>query len=65
MPSKEVRSEQIEDILAMLNEMGISVVETEEAETGAEAEAEAEEVREKPVSATRRTVGSRELAGSW
>ena len=63
MPSKEVRSEQIEDILAMLNEMGISVVETEEAETGAEAEAE--EVREKPVSATRRTVGSRELAGSW
>jgi RNA polymerase primary sigma factor len=26
MPSKEVRSEQIEDILAMLNEMGISVV---------------------------------------
>ena len=65
MPSKEVRSEQIEDILAMLNEMGISVVETEEAETGAEAEAEAEEVREKPVSATRRTVGSRELVGSW
>jgi RNA polymerase primary sigma factor len=34
LPSKEVRSEQIEDILAMLNEMGISVVETEEAETG-------------------------------
>jgi RNA polymerase primary sigma factor len=32
MPSKEVRSEQIEDILAMLNEMGISVVETEEDE---------------------------------
>ena len=32
MPSEEVTSEQIEDVLAMLNEMGINVVETEEAE---------------------------------
>jgi RNA polymerase primary sigma factor len=32
MPSEEVTSEQIEDILAMLNEMGINVVETEEDE---------------------------------
>jgi RNA polymerase primary sigma factor len=32
MPSEEVPSEQIEDILAMLNEMGINVVETEEHE---------------------------------
>jgi RNA polymerase primary sigma factor len=32
IPSEEVTSEQIEDILAMLNEMGINVVETEEAE---------------------------------
>jgi RNA polymerase primary sigma factor len=33
MPSEEVTSEQIEDTLAMLNEMGINVVETEEADT--------------------------------
>ncbi len=40
IPSEEVTSEQIENILAMLNEMGINVVETEEAE------AEEEEPRE-------------------
>ena len=44
MPSEEVTSEQIEDILAMLNEMGINVVETEEAE------ADEEEAREEPES---------------
>ncbi len=32
IPPEEVTSEQIEDILAALNEMGINVVETEEAE---------------------------------
>ena len=32
MPSEEVNSEQIEDVLAMLNDMGINVVESEEAE---------------------------------
>ena len=32
VPSEEITSEQIEDILAVLNEMGINVVETEEAE---------------------------------
>src|SRR5436853_5381572 len=32
MPSEEVTSEQIEDTLAMLNEMGINVVESEETE---------------------------------
>jgi RNA polymerase primary sigma factor len=32
LPSKEVKSEQIEDILAMFSEMGVNVVETEEAE---------------------------------
>ena len=31
LPSEEVTSEQIEDVLAMLNEMGINVVESEEA----------------------------------
>ena len=40
MPSEDVTSEQIEDTLAMLNEIGINVVETEEAE------AEEEEWRE-------------------
>ena len=40
IPSEEVTSEQIEEILAMLNEMGINAVEAEEAE------AEKEEPRE-------------------
>jgi RNA polymerase primary sigma factor len=45
LPSEEVNSEQIEDILAMLNEMGINVVESEEAEEseGAEEGGEDEE----------------------
>jgi RNA polymerase primary sigma factor len=44
MPSEEVTSEKIEDILAMMNEMGINVVENEEAESeGEEAAEEAEE----------------------
>ena len=42
MPSEEVTSEQIEDILATLNEMGINVIET------AEAEADEQEARETP-----------------
>src|SRR5262252_6603453 len=33
MPSEEVTSEQIEDVLAMMSEMGINVVETEEADS--------------------------------
>src|ERR1700751_2914394 len=32
LPSEEVKSEQIEDILAMFSEMGVNVVETKEAE---------------------------------
>ena len=32
LPSEEVTSDQIEDIMAMLSEMGINVVETEDAE---------------------------------
>ena len=44
LPSEEVNSEQIEDILAMLNEMGINVVESEEA--GREEAEEAEEEEE-------------------
>src|ERR1700687_1000520 len=42
MPSEEVNSEQIEDILAMFIEMGVNVVETEEAAE------EGEEAREEP-----------------
>src|ERR1039458_9188873 len=44
IPSEEVISEQIEHILAALNEMGINVVET------GEAEADEEEAGEKPES---------------
>jgi RNA polymerase primary sigma factor len=40
LPSEEVNSEQIEDILAMLNEMGINVIEGDDAEEGESEEAE-------------------------
>ena len=43
MPSDEVTSEQIEDVLAMLNEMGINVVEADEAEEGEDNASEGEE----------------------
>src|SRR5262245_3995363 len=36
MPSEEVTSDQIEDVFAMLNEMGINVIEQEENEPGEE-----------------------------
>src|SRR5437016_2217429 len=42
LPSEEVNSEQIEDVLAMFSEMGVNVVETEETET------EEEGAREEP-----------------
>ena len=42
MPSDEVTSEQIEDVLAMLNEMGINVVEADEAEEGEDNASEGE-----------------------
>jgi RNA polymerase primary sigma factor len=42
LPSEEVNSEQIEDVLALFSEMGINVVETEEAEQ------EEEQPREEP-----------------
>ena len=64
LPSEEVTSEQIEDILAMLNEMGINVVESEEAdgerpESAAEADEEDEPgdlVEAAPVSYTHLTL---------
>src|SRR5580693_8298395 len=43
MPSEEVTSEKIEDVLAIMNEMGINVVETEEAEAEEEDKDEPEE----------------------
>src|SRR6476469_9121946 len=42
LPSEEVNSEQIEDVLAMFGEMGVNVVETEETSE------EGEEAREEP-----------------
>src|SRR6266702_4741553 len=43
MPSEEVTSEKIEDVLAMMNEMGINVVETEEADAEEDSRDEPEE----------------------
>src|SRR2546423_661143 len=48
MPSEEVNSEQIEDILAMFSEMGVNVVETEETETEEEQREEAEPEEPEP-----------------
>jgi len=61
LPSEEVTSEQIEDTMAMLSDMGINVIETEDAEDaeaanaadGGESEEEAESLGEvAPVAAT-------------
>src|SRR5882724_1146764 len=43
LPSEEVNSEQIEDVLAMFSEMGVNVVENEDAETEDEAREEPDE----------------------
>src|SRR6201984_2653561 len=43
LPSEEVNSEQIEDVLAMFSELGVKVVETEEAEPDEEAAREEQE----------------------
>ncbi|WP_445504458.1 RNA polymerase sigma factor RpoD [Microvirga sp. G4-2] len=43
LPPEEFSSEQIEDVLGQLSEMGINVVESEETEEGAQAEAEEDE----------------------
>ena len=68
LPSEEVTSEKIEDILAMLNEMGINTIESEEAETDEEDKSEDDddetegdlvEVTPKPVATTeRRALGA-------
>src|SRR5262249_24582685 len=47
LPSEEVNSEQIEDVLAMFSEMGLKVVETEEpSDDGEEAREDSEEEAE-------------------
>src|SRR5262245_9690574 len=47
LPSEEVNSEQMEDVLAMFSEMGVNVVETEEpSEDGEEAHEESDEEAE-------------------
>src|SRR5262245_29379068 len=46
LPSEEVNSEQIEDVLAMFSEMGVNVVETEETEPEEEATAREEQEEE-------------------
>src|SRR5947209_15888953 len=43
LPSEEVNSEQIEDVLAMFSEMGVNVVETEETEPEEEGAREEQE----------------------
>ena len=43
LPSEEVSSDQIEDIYAMLNEMGINVIEGDDAEDGEEGEGDEEQ----------------------
>jgi RNA polymerase primary sigma factor len=56
LPSDKTSSEQIEDTMSMLNEMGINVIESEEQEEAAEGEvpalAEGKEVAAKPGTAT-------------
>ena len=52
MPPEQVSSEQIEDVMAMLSEMGINVIENEEA---------GEDVAQKSVEITDETQSSREL----
>src|SRR5215218_9114748 len=66
LPSEEFSSEQIEDVLGQLSEMGINVVESEEAEEGQPAEAapadtdDDDEDGEAPATAPARAVAVRE-----
>jgi RNA polymerase primary sigma factor len=46
LPSEEVNAEQIEDVLALFSEMGVNVVETEEASEEGEESREGEDARE-------------------
>ena len=44
LPPEQVSSEQIEDVMSMLSEMGINIIEDDEAEEGAEPVGEVVEV---------------------
>ncbi|MGI9403432.1 MAG: RNA polymerase sigma factor region1.1 domain-containing protein, partial [Hyphomicrobium sp.] len=62
LPSEEVSSEQIEDTMAMLSDMGINVVENEEgdeSQDGAEAQGEEEEGRALTTQTTPATTSTR------
>jgi RNA polymerase primary sigma factor len=54
LPSEEVTSEQIEDVMAMLSDMGINVVDQEEAEEEAAEGGELVEVGERAVAAPKK-----------
>jgi RNA polymerase primary sigma factor len=60
LPSEKVTSEQIEDTLAMLSEMGINVVETDEAEDG-EAAPAPEAAAEEPEPRAAATIADEDL----
>ncbi|MCX5481308.1 RNA polymerase sigma factor RpoD [Kaistia geumhonensis] len=63
LPSEQVGSEQIEDILSMLSEMGINVIEAdevEEADESGDAEEEAGELAESTGTAVAKTTTARE-----
>ncbi|WP_181704404.1 RNA polymerase sigma factor RpoD [Chthonobacter albigriseus] len=66
LPSEEVTSEQIEDTMAMLSDMGINVVDSEEAEEAGEGseggEEESSELTESTGTAVARTTTAREPA---
>ncbi|MEM8855684.1 MAG: RNA polymerase sigma factor region1.1 domain-containing protein, partial [Pseudomonadota bacterium] len=55
LPSEEVTSEQIEDTMAMLNDMGINVVETDEQDDSEEGDSEARELTESTTKAVAKT----------
>jgi RNA polymerase primary sigma factor len=58
LPSEQVSSEQIEDTMAMLSEMGITVVESDEADDGEKAEAAEEPEEEEEGRAVAKAGGS-------
>jgi len=61
LPSEEVNSEQIEDVLAMFSEMGVNVIETEEASDDEGGEHQEPERTDDPVRMYLREMGSVEL----
>ena len=60
LPSEEVTSEQIEDTMAMLSEMGINVVDNEEAEENEESENTGNDLVEATTTAVAKTTTTKE-----